>query len=214
MKRWSKSLMAVALVGAATVALAQRSGGGRDRQGGASCPMMGGGPGLEKMMRMEPMLRKAGATDEQLAALKEKAYELRKQMITLHAEQEQSENELQHLLGQDKVDRAAVMKAVEQVGAVKTNIQKLRVQQQLDMRDLLGAEVMGKLRAVSPEGCRMGPREGKSSWGKEMRGQENRDEGGWRRERFGKGPRSERRGEEEDMPEPGAMPEPDAPPAE
>ena len=156
MKGWSKSLLAAAVVGWAGAALAQPAGGG--------------GPefGMRKEARMEQALREAGATDEQVAKLREQIYQARKQMISLHAEKEQAEIEVQHLMMQDKVDREAVLKAVEKLGAVKTSLHRLRIQQQLDMREIVGPDVARKVRAGAAD-----------RWREKRQG---RGEGKWRGE--------------------------------
>ncbi|MBU1693951.1 MAG: periplasmic heavy metal sensor, partial [Verrucomicrobia bacterium] len=185
--------------------------GRRDGPRGGGMPGKACCPGMENMPRMESALREAGATDEQVAQLREQGYQMRKQMIALRAEKEQAELEVQHLLGQDKVDREAVMKAVETLGAVETSLRKLRVQQQLDVREIVGPDTCSKLRerAFERRGQMRDERGGKQrgeSWG--GRGEEKRGEEGWRQKR------DEKKGHFQAPPEPEDMPETEAPPAE
>ncbi len=180
LRYWGAALLA----GAAIAAQAPGPMGGPGlpgcaMPGGGGCPMAGGG--------REQALKAAGATDEQVARVREKMYETRKQMIALRAEQELARMEVQHLLSQDKVDREAVMKAVDKTGAVETSIHKLRVQQQLDLRDIVGADVLKKARESAFEHRRDkqdGRREDRRGdrWG--GRGEGKRGEGEGNRGRF------------------------------
>ena len=190
MKMGSMSLVAALLVGAAGAARAQPPAEGRGGEGGP-------GFGMRNPERMEQALREAGATDEQVAKLREQGYQMRKQMISLRAEREQAELEVQHLLGQDKVDREAVLKAVEKLGAVETSIHKLRVQHQLDMRELVGPDTCKKLHKRAFEQRRER---------REDRGEDRRGGEGWGRKQEGKQDRFEQPPEPEDMPEMGEPP--------
>jgi Spy/CpxP family protein refolding chaperone len=200
MKTGSTSLVAALLVSAAIAAQAQSP------RGGPGMPCCG----MRNADRLEQGLRQAGATEEQVAKLREQGYQTRKQMISLRAEREQAELEVQHLLGQDKVDREAVMKAVEKLGAVETSIHKLRIQQQLDMREIVGPDTCSKLRerALERRGEMRDDRGGNKRGGNWGGGEDQRGEEGWRQRP------DERRGRFEAPPEPEEMPETGSPPAE
>lgn len=193
LRYWGPALLAVAAI----AAQAQGPMGGPGAEG---CPMQGCGG-------REQALKAAGATDEQLAQVREKMYEARKQMIALRAEQQLAQLDIQRLMAQDKIDREAVMKAIEKAGAVEVSLHKLRVQQQLDVRDIVGADVLKKAREQAFEHRRdkqegrRGDRGG-ARWG--GRGEGKRGEGEWGRGRFQPPPALE----------PGEMPEPDEPPSE
>lgn len=202
LRYWGAALLA----GVAIAAQAQDPMGG---PGPAGCPMQGGGAGGCPMAAgggREQALKAAGATDAQLAQVREKMYEARKQMIALRADQELARLEIRRLMEQDKVDREAVMKAIDKAGAVEVSLHKLRVQQQLDLRDIVGADVLKRAREAAFEhrrdkqGDRGEGKKGGDRWG--GRGEGKHGKGEW-----GRGP-------SHPPPEPEELPEPVEEPAE
>jgi Spy/CpxP family protein refolding chaperone len=107
-----------------------------------------GHPGMAfgRVMHDPEFAKSLGVTDEQIAKLRESSYEMRKQKIKLEAERELAKLEIQQLMEQDKPDREALNKAVEESGRVETELQKLHIQQRLTMDEVLGEETLAKIR--------------------------------------------------------------------
>ena len=76
---------------------------------------------------------------------------LEKQMISLQADLRVKEAELQKLMIADKPSKSAVEKKVEEIGAVKVQIQKAEVNNRLAVRELLTPEQ--RVKFDSQSGC-------------------------------------------------------------
>lgn len=118
-----------------------RACGGAGPWGGAPC-----GPGLERVLGQEERLRDLGVTDDQIQRLKDILFAGRKQMIALWAEREQAQLEIQQLFSRDKIDREALNQAAERLGDVVKQIHQQRVQQRADVQEVLGPQVLHKIR--------------------------------------------------------------------
>jgi len=130
-------------IGAASV-LARSDFGGKQRN-------YDRGPGGAKIMKLldnPKLVESVGLTDEDIASMKQKAYELQKKMVSLRATKELADIQLNHLMQQSDADKEAVSTAVEAAGAAATALRKATVMHQLEMRELLGAEKLEKLKAA------------------------------------------------------------------
>lgn len=122
-------------------ARAQKAGGAQGR-GRALDP----GVGMEKLVHNPEFAEEVGLTEEQITALGEAAYKHRKQMIELDAKRQLAGLEVDRLLQQADPDRDALNAAIEQRGHAETEIQKARVTQKLEVREILGDEAIVKIR--------------------------------------------------------------------
>jgi len=95
-------------------------------------------------------LKEAGATEQQLEALKKFADEQQFKRIDLQAAVEKAELSLEQLMRSETVDEKAAFKAVDALSQARTEVFKLEVGSKLKMREILGAEVEKKLREMGP----------------------------------------------------------------
>jgi Spy/CpxP family protein refolding chaperone len=146
------------------VAPAQAQKGGPGMGGpGVGGPGMGGpgmgGPGMGKMFRPEMidmLASELGVADNVVKQIKDKAYKADQEAIKLRADLDSGRLEMRRLMDEDKPDVAKVMKQVETVGAVETELKKNRIRLLLSVRELLTPEQRKKLQKHMAE--RMGPR--------------------------------------------------------
>jgi Spy/CpxP family protein refolding chaperone len=180
MKKWFILTAVVVAVSLATVAMAAPGpGGGREGRDG---PGIGGGRGhgpgpgmmLQRVLENEALAKKVGLTDEQIATLKSSLLETQKQMIKLRAESELAELEVRRLMGEDKIDRAAVMKAIDAASAAHTAVRKAGVEERLKVRETIGQETLDKIREQAAD--RMGKRGGQDGDRRPGRGQRGDDD--------------------------------------
>jgi len=202
MKKWFILTAVVVAVSLAAVAMAAPGpGGGREGRGGpgGDGPGIGGGQGhgpgpgmiLQRVLENEALAKKVGLTDEQIATLKGSLLETQKQMIKLRAESELAELDVRRLMGEDQVDRAAVMKAIEAAGAAHTAIRKAGAEERLKVREIVGQETLDKIREHMADrmGKRGGGQDGERRPGRGQRGDDDQaGPRGGKGEGKGKGP--------------------------
>ncbi len=129
-------------------------------------PRGGRGPGEAGVMAFfkPERLKAAGATDQQLAALKALADEQAVKRIDLEASVEKAELALNQIIRADKPDVDAALKAVDALSTARAELTKLELGTRLKAREILGEEVHKKLRELAPEGTGRpgvpGPRRG------------------------------------------------------
>ena len=132
---------------------AMRQGQGPQAQGGGPSRMKRGGFGFEGGPREFPdpkRLKEAGATDQQLEALKTFAGEQQFKRIDLKATVEKAELAFEQLMGSETVDEPAALKAADAVGQARIDLFKLEIRAKLKAREILGTEVLKKLREMGP----------------------------------------------------------------
>ena len=127
----------------------------RGREGMERPQMRPDGPGPGMEMGRKPFLnpkrlKEAGATEQQLEALKKFADEQQFKRIDLQAAVEKAELSLEQLMRSETVDEKAAFKAVDALSQARTEVFKLEVGSKLKMREILGAEVEKKLREMGP----------------------------------------------------------------
>lgn len=152
MKAW-KILGAMAAISAlASSALAQpwdgQGPGGRGKVGGPGFggPERMGGAILVRALDNDKLVERLGLTEEQVSKAKASIQETQKKLIRLRADAELADLEARNLLQADAADRDAVLKAVEAAGAAHTAIRKAAAEERLNLRDILGADTMAKIR--------------------------------------------------------------------
>ena len=145
MKKYVWMTVAVVTLAASAMVWAGPQGrGGPDGDRGQRGPG-GKGAAIGWLIHNEAAARELGVTDEQLAQLKDSAYKARQASIKLHAELDLARLELSHLMDGDSPDEAAVDKAVDQASAIEAQLQKMRIKEQLKVREILGSETLEKL---------------------------------------------------------------------
>ncbi|MEI7899096.1 MAG: hypothetical protein WCK89_02510 [bacterium] len=134
----------------------------QEKTGNPGVQSGGPGPGMEIGRRpfLNPQrLKEAGATDQQLEALKTFANEQQLKQIDLRAAVEKAELTLNQLMSSETLDEKAALKAVDTLNQARAEIFKMEVSSKLKTRGILGKEVEKKLRE-------MGPPEGKERQGR------------------------------------------------
>ncbi|MFI5308778.1 MAG: Spy/CpxP family protein refolding chaperone [Polyangiales bacterium] len=116
---------------------------------GESCPYMHGddddGHGMH-MRRLEQIAGELGLSDAVRKNVKDAIYDATKQGIALGADLAQARLELGRLLDQDKPDSDAVLKQVDKVGQLRTELVKVRIRTMLKIMGMLTPEQRKKLK--------------------------------------------------------------------
>ena len=173
MKKYVWMTVAVATLAASAMVWAGPQGrGGPDGDRGPRGPG-GKGAAIGWLIHNEAAASELGVTDEQLAQLKDSAYKSRQASIKLHAELDLARLELSHLMDADSPDVAAVDKAVDQASAIEAQLQKMRIKEQLKVREILGSETLEKLQ----QKMRSQMREGRGQKGRQGDGQRRGNRG-------------------------------------
>ena len=138
--------------------MAQQAGMQGGMQGGMRGGMQASKQGmLNPGMMMNPVRLKAlGATDEQIKALETVKTESEEQSITLKANLDKAQLKLREAMKADTIDKKAVMEAVDAVGAARTEQFKAEITSQLKAREIIGPELMKKMREQPRVGQQMG----------------------------------------------------------
>jgi Spy/CpxP family protein refolding chaperone len=89
-----------------------------------------------------------GLTTNQTESLRKVGFELKQKLIDLNAQREKAGLQQAQLMTAPDPDEAAVMKAVEESGAIQTEIAKLRVKQVMAARKILTPEQQQKAREM------------------------------------------------------------------
>lgn len=106
------------------------------------------------------MLRGLDLTDEQKAKAREVMMGARKQAIPMRAELRVAQLELQDLLVQDEVDRAAVDQHIDQIGQLRQKLMRHRVDTRLKLHAMLTPEQRAKARTALMDHMTDGPQHG------------------------------------------------------
>jgi len=123
-------------------------GGPDPRGGGAGTKGFGppGGGGLDRLVRDAEAAKSLGVTDEQIAQVREIAYQNELLQVKNRADLEIAQMELRRLLESAKPTEEAVGTAVDKISALEAQIQKARISEMLKIRGILGEEMIAKLR--------------------------------------------------------------------
>lgn len=106
------------------------------------------------------ILRGLDLTDEQKANAREMMMAARKQAIPMRAELQVAQLELQDLLVQDDVDRAAVDQHLDQIGQLRQKLMRHRVDTRLKLHAMLTPEQRAKARTAFMDHMVDGPPHG------------------------------------------------------
>lgn len=161
-KHWMTALVAGSAL-AAAAAFAAPGFGGPDGARRNERPDRGphGGPGLERLLQNPRIAKEAGISDAQIESLKAAEYEQRKTIIKLRGDADLARLEVRKLMQAEKVDKAAVLNAVDKAGRAMTELRKAQIEHHLAVREILGPETCAKLREMAAERFRdrQGPRQ-------------------------------------------------------
>ena len=135
---------AVALMLIAGVTLAEGPRKGGPRAGG-----WGGGPEgariIDRIIDNPHLSKRLELSEEQIGALRDKSYALRKDLVGLKAELELAAMEQARILTGEAVDENVLMKAVEKTGDVRVRIAKNRMKLMLLVKNTLTEEQLEKV---------------------------------------------------------------------
>ena len=115
----------------------------------------GGQPGREMLLRavlQNPELAaKVGLSEAQVKTIREAAYAQREQLVKLRSDAELGRMQVEKLSSADQVDKDALMKAIDAAGQQEIAVKKAEMAFQLQVKELVGPEVMKKLRETMKE---------------------------------------------------------------
>ena len=135
-----------------------RGGGGRAGEG--DVPPQA----VVRMLDNQEMIAKIGLSNDQVGQLRDKLLELQKREIQLRAQQQTAAADQANLITKPEIDEKAVMKVVEQLGQVRTEMAKLQIKRVILLKKSLTDEQRAKLRAIIRE-RRERPRSGQNAEG-------------------------------------------------
>lgn len=142
MKAWKTVVMvlsATALTATAQPMDAQRGRGGPPDQAGR-------GPlNITAFLNNQAAVEKVGLTAEQVSSLKSLAAESEKKIGALRETVQLSEAAVRDLMRADTPDRSAIIAAIEKTGAARTDLRKAVVEEQLSVREIVGADALRKI---------------------------------------------------------------------
>ena len=121
------------------------------------------------------LLKGLDLTDEQKANAREIMLAARKQAIPMRAELQVAQLELQELLVQDDVDRAAVDQHLEQIGQLRQKLMRHRVDTRLKLHAMLTPEQRTKARTALIDRMVDGPPHGFHQGGHHRGGRHDRE---------------------------------------
>ncbi|MDA0989967.1 MAG: hypothetical protein O3A51_04365 [Verrucomicrobia bacterium] len=115
---------------------------GPQQQGGGGDELIG------KLINSPKLAAELDLTEDQIAKLRDGMFEFQKKKVQTRANLELAAIEQARLLTEKDVDRAALMKAVEKTGAIRTDMAKMQIEGLLLMRETLTEEQHAKLREM------------------------------------------------------------------
>lgn len=120
----------------------QASAGGRSRPG--SGPVVPGsafaGGAWVRIIQAPGIAEQLGLEEEQAATIRENLQETRDRMIDLRAALEVAAEQQAELMRREPIDEAAVMAMIEELGAIRTRIDQLRIREIIFLRQVLTDE--------------------------------------------------------------------------
>ncbi len=110
------------------------------------------------LQRVNMMKSELNLTDEQYDQIKTLTVEREKKAIDLRSQTELLQLELEEIMTADKPSKSAALKKVEQIGVVRTELQKLRVGYRIDLKNVLTPEQIEKMQELRLERRKDRPR--------------------------------------------------------
>jgi Spy/CpxP family protein refolding chaperone len=96
--------------------------------------------------REKPSKPGLGLTPEQKEKIRSIAFEGKKEQIRLQSDLKIANLELRELLTQEKLDKVKINKKLDEIGALRTKLQKARVERMMAFRDVLTKEQIQSFR--------------------------------------------------------------------
>ena len=96
--------------------------------------------------REKPSKSGLGLTPEQKEQIRSIAFEGRKEQIQLQSDLKIANLELRELMTEDKLDKVKINKKLDEIGALRTKLQKARVERMMAFRDILTKEQIQSFR--------------------------------------------------------------------
>ncbi|MEW5944863.1 MAG: periplasmic heavy metal sensor [bacterium] len=140
-------LLSLALIAALAIPVSARQKGGGLMGGGKGA---GGDLPLQLLERPE-ILEQVGITEDQLEKLRAMSLEIRKKEIRNRAELQLATIDLQELLEDDNPNVKKIDGKIEQIGALRTGIQKEKVHALLEAKKILTPEQIERLKDLARE---------------------------------------------------------------
>ncbi len=105
---------------------------------------------LPRLLHQPRFAEKIGLDEAQATAIRERLIEYGEQMRDLREQMEAKAAEQAALMEQDPIDEDAVMTVVEALGAIQTQINRLRVGEVIFMRQALTEEQLDRVAEIMP----------------------------------------------------------------
>lgn len=105
----------------------------------------------EGLKQLEIWKDELNLTDAQYDQLKDMMVENEKEAIELRSQMEVLRLELEEIMTEDKPNKTEALKKVDELGTVRTKLQKLRVGLRIDMKNVLTDEQIDKLQELRAE---------------------------------------------------------------
>jgi len=139
-------MIAILILTFGSFAFAQMGGGKMGKQQGGQKGAAMRGAGIAEVLEL---------TDEQIARHEQIRLETKKQMIPLQADLKLARVEMQELM-QNGASQDAINTKIDQIGKIKTQMEKLRVSQHIKVRDTLTDEQKTKFNTMPMRGGNRG----------------------------------------------------------
>jgi len=91
-------------------------------------------------------LKRAGASEQQIKALPELAFELHLKLIDLEAASEKAEMMMERLIRASTIDEKAIMQEVEALNQARSATLRAEVESRIKVKQLLGEDILKQLR--------------------------------------------------------------------
>jgi Spy/CpxP family protein refolding chaperone len=104
------------------------------------------GGGIDRLINNPEVREQLGITGEQLEQLKEAREKIADQRDDLVARMKETREKQMKLMQADKLDKEAIMKAVNESGKIRTKLDKLRVKGLFLVQDILTDEQLGEIK--------------------------------------------------------------------
>ena len=121
----------------------QARGPGGERKGGNWPDVM-----LERILANQELVEEIGLSEDQVAKLKDGAYELKKAQIQMQADMKLAALEQAKLIKDEASQESDIMAAVEKTGKIRTEVAKLHMKRLLMVRKTLTPEQQEKVRTM------------------------------------------------------------------
>ena len=131
---------------------------------------------LERLLNNQRMIEKLGLTEEQVSALRNGMFDLKKEKIQKHADLQIAATEQARILTEFDIDESALMAAVEKTGQLRTDIAKLQMKGLLLIHKILTKQQRSKIGPMLKQRHRQRQHQDRNISGRDQRSRgQNRD---------------------------------------